>query len=487
MYHAQNLIGGHFSPAASGQTTDNHCPADNVLLGTAPRSGAEDALAAITAAHRAAPAWAATPAPVRGDLLLKMARLLEERTEVFARALALEEGKIIAEARGEVQKALRYVLFAAGDGRRMNGITAPSELAGTFAYTFWRPRGVVGLITPWNFPVCIPLWKLAPALVAGNTVVLKPAPETPWTADLIGKLCMDAGFPEGVVNIVHGDAAPAIALLEHPAVEAISFTGSTEVGRAIEATCGRLHKAVQCELGGKNPIIVLDDADLALAATATAQGAFGSTGQRCTATSRAIVMADVADEFVARVSELARAVKAGHPLDPSTTMGPSVSQRQMEKVLSYADVARQDGADIVVGGGRVAGLSGWFPEPTVLDQVRSTARVAREEIFGPCLSVLRVKDVDEAVRVANSVEFGLTSAVFTQNLSRAFYCVEHLETGMTQVNAPTMGGEGHLPFGGIKATGTGPREMGPDAWKFYAESKTVYINHGGMARTSKIY
>jgi aldehyde dehydrogenase (NAD+) len=489
MANVENLVGGRAVPALSGERMDNLCPADGSLIGTAPRSAAGDAVAAIAAAEAAFPAWADTPAPVRGDALLRLARVIEGRAEELSRALALEEGKIIAEARGEVQKALRYVLFAAGDGRRMTGITAPSELAGTFAFTMWRPHGVVGLITPWNFPVCIPLWKLAPALVAGNTVVLKPAPETPWTAALIGEMVQEAGIPAGVVNIVHGDAAPAIAIIEHPAVKAISFTGSTDVGLAIEAACGRLHKLVQCELGGKNPIIVLDDADLESAATACAQGAFGSTGQRCTATSRAIVDAKVANTFVELIVAKAEMIVPGHPLTEGVSMGPSVSERQMEKVLSYHSVARDDGATIRIGGQRAGGscASGYFPLPTVYDNVRANARVATEEIFGPVLSVIRVGDVDEAIAAANAVDFGLTSSVYTRDLGRAFRMIERLDTGMTQINAPTMGGEGHLPFGGIKKTGVGPREMGPDAWKFYSESKTVYINHGGGVRTSKFY
>ncbi|MBM4391008.1 MAG: aldehyde dehydrogenase family protein [Deltaproteobacteria bacterium] len=490
MVHVQNLIGGRAAPALSGDTLVNTCPADGAVLGSAPRSGRADAEAAVAAAHAAFPAWASTPAPVRGDLVFKLARVLETRAEEISRALALEEGKIIAEARGEVQKALRYVIFSAGDARRMAGITVPSELAGTFAFTMWRPHGVVGLVTPWNFPVCIPLWKLAPALVAGNTVVLKPAPETPWTAALIGEICTEAGLPAGVVNVVHGDAEPAIALIEHPQVHAISFTGSTEVGLRIEAACGRLHKPVQCELGGKNPILVLDDADVDAAALACAQGAFGSTGQRCTATSRAIVDHAVADAFVERVVALAEAIVPGHPLQEGVSMGPSVSERQMDKVLSYNEVARDGGAVIRIGGARGTHGNlgqGYFPMPTVFDQVAPDARVATEEIFGPSLAVIRVGNTDEAIVAANAVEFGLTSSVYTSDLSRAFRVIERLDTGMTQINAPTMGGEGHLPFGGIKKTGVGPREMGPDAWKFYAESKTVYINHAAAARTSKFY
>lgn len=490
MHHAQNLIAGRFVPAAGGRVDDDLCPADGAFLGTAPRSSRADAEAAVEAARGAFPAWEDTPAPLRGDILFRAARLLEARAEELARTLALEEGKVLADARGEVGKTLRYLVFAAGDARRLHGITAPSELPGTLAYTYWRPRGVVGLITPWNFPLCIPVWKLAPALVAGNTVVLKPAPETPLTADLVARIFVEAGLPPGVLNVVHGDADPAAALLDHPGVAAISFTGSTEVGRIVERRCAETHKAVQCELGGKNPILVLDDADVELAARAAALGAFGSTGQRCTATSRAIVMEAVADDFVEGVSRLASEVVAGHPLDPAAGMGPAVSLRQLEKVLSFRAVGDEEGAHLAHGGDRMTEGplgAGFFPRPTVWDRVRADSRIAREEIFGPVLSVIRVSSVDEAVAAANAIEFGLTSSVFTRDLGRAFECVRRLDSGMTQVNAPTVGGEGHLPFGGVKATGTGPREMGPDAWKFYAEQKTVYVNHGGAARTSRIY
>ncbi|MEE2752280.1 MAG: aldehyde dehydrogenase family protein [Myxococcota bacterium] len=489
--NCQNLIGGQWVPAESGSTSENRCPADtDQFLGTAPDSASVDVEQAVAAAKAAQGPWAATPAPTRGDIILEVTRVLRRRGDELARALSLEEGKILPEAKGEVQKTLKYLEFAAGDARRITGITAESELPGTFAFTMWRPHGVVGLITPWNFPVCIPLWKIAPALITGNAVVLKPAPETPLTAHIIGEILAEAGVPDGVVNIVYGDVEPAQALLKHPDVHAISFTGSTEVGRIIERTCGELHKPVQCELGGKNPIIVMDDADLELAAAATAKGAFGSTGQRCTATSRAIVHNAVADEFVARVVEAAQAVQAGHPLHPDTTMGPSVSERQMEQVLRYHAIAESDGAKRLIGGGRLTDgdlARGYFPAPSVYDHAAADSRIATEEIFGPFLTVIRVDTLDEAIQAANAVDFGLTSAVFTQSLSNAFACVQGLDTGMTQVNAPTIGGEGHLPFGGIKATGVGPREMGPDAWKFYAELKTVYINHASAKRTSNFY
>ena len=483
----QNLIGGSFSDGA--RTRDNLCPADGALLGTAPDSGADEVNAAVAAAKEAQKAWAARTAPQRGQVLFNLVRVLEQNTDALARALSLEEGKILPEAVGEVGKTIRYVEFAAGDCRRMTGVTAQAEVPGTLCMTLWRPLGVVGLITPWNFPVCIPLWKIAPAIAAGNAVVLKPAPETPATAHLIAQLCLEAGVPPGIVNVVHGDVEPAKALIDHPDVAAISFTGSTEVGLKIEARCGELHKPVQCEMGGKNPLIVLDDADVALAAAACAKGAFGSTGQRCTATSRAIVMEGVADAFVEAVVAHARAMRAGHPLDANTTMGPSVSGRQLDTVLKYMGIGKSE-ATLRTGGTRLTanGLDkGFFPEPTVFDNVAPDARIATEEIFGPVLSVLRVKTVQDAIQAANNVQFGLTGSVYTRDINRAFAVIEHLETGMNHVNNPTIGGEAHLPFGGIKHTGTGPREMGPDAWKFFSEEKTVYINHGGGARGGNLY
>jgi acyl-CoA reductase-like NAD-dependent aldehyde dehydrogenase len=484
----RNWIGGQW--VEGPETAENTCPADVAnVLGTRPISGADEANAAIAAAKAAFPAWRDTPAPKRGEYLFKLVRLLERDQERLAEVLSMEEGKIIAEARGEVGKTIRYVEFAAGDARRMTGITAPSEVPGTFGMTIWRPHGVVGLITPWNFPVCIPLWKIAPAIAAGNTVVLKPAPETPATAHLIGKLIAEAGIPPGVVNIVHGDVEPATTIIDHPDVAVISFTGSTEVGRIVEARCGALHKPVQCELGGKNPILVFSDADIELAAGACAKGAFGSTGQRCTATSRAIVMNDVADEFVARVLEHAGSVVAGHPLDEDTTMGPSVSDRQLEQVLKYMEIGKGE-SELLCGGSRLMEGNlggGYFPAPTLFDHVACTARIATEEIFGPVLSVIRVNSVDEAIAVANGVKFGLTGSVFTRDISHAFRIINELEVGMTHINNPTIGGEAHMPFGGIKATGVGPREMGPDAWKFYAESKTVYINHALAKRTSNLF
>lgn len=483
-----NLIGGEW--VGADDNAPNRCPADtDEVLGFAPVSDASHANAAIAAAKAALPAWRDMSAPQRGQLLFRLVRLLERDADKLAEALSREEGKILPEAKGEVGKTIRYVEFAAGDARRMTGLTADSELPGTLAMTIWRPLGVVGLITPWNFPVCIPLWKIAPAIAAGNTVVLKPAPETPLTAHLIGELITEAGFPPGVVNIVHGDVEPATTILEHPDVAAISFTGSTHIGRLIERRCGDLHKPVQCELGGKNPLIVMDDADVAAAAAACAMGAFGSTGQRCTATSRAIVMESVADDFVQQVLALASQVRPGHPMDPNTTMGPSVSERQLKQVLKYLEIGKGE-AELLCGGTRLDEgelARGYFPAPTLFDRVDPGARIAQEEIFGPVLSVIRVRSLDEAINVANGVEFGLTGSVYTQNLHRAFEVIRRLETGITHINNPTIGGEAHMPFGGIKATGVGPREMGPDAWKFYAESKTVYINHGGGARKSNLY
>jgi aldehyde dehydrogenase (NAD+) len=355
--------------------------------------------------------------------------------------------------------------------------------------TLWRPLGVVGLITPWNFPVAIPLWKLAPAVAAGNCVVLKPAPEAPASAQIIAELCLEAGFPSGVVNVVHGGAEPAKALIEHPDVAAISFTGSTDVGLAIEARCGALHKKVQCEMGGKNPLIVLSDADVPEAVGAAIKGAFGSTGQRCTATSRVIVDEAVAEGFVDLLVHHTSKLVLGHPLDAGVGLGPSVSRRQLSTVQRYIEIGRSEGRLMIGGDAPTAPelARGSFIQPAVFDRVPVDARIATEEIFGPVLSIIRVRGVAEAIRAANAVRFGLTGSVFTRDLSLAFQVVEQLEAGITHVNNPTIGGEAHLPFGGVKHTGTGPREMGPEAWRFFAEEKAVYINHGGGLRRGNLY
>jgi aldehyde dehydrogenase (NAD+) len=483
---AQAFINGEWIDGTS--RGDNINPATLAPVGSYPILGAADARAAIEAAHRAYPAWRQTPAPKRADILFRALGLLRARADEIARALTAEEGKTLPDARGEVQKSINFLEFVAGEGRRLNGETIPSEMENTLAYTVREPLGVVAVITPWNFPVAIPVWKIAPALVTGNTVVFKPASLTPWTADLVARVFIDAGVPRGVLNLVTGPGgAVGEVLIADPRVAAISFTGSNEVGIRLYAKGAARGAKVQCEMGGKNPIVVLDDADLELAAQATAQGAFGSTGQRCTATSRAIVMSSVADAYVQRVVALARAVRVGNGAEDGTTMGPCVDRTQLETVLRYFDIAKTDGARLCTGGTRVANLDGFFVAPTVYDHVTPGMRIAQEEIFGPVLSVLRVDSLDEALEVANGVAYGLTSSIYSKDVGRVFRFLDRIESGITHVNSPTMGGEAQLPFGGIKATGVGHREMGRTAIEFYSELKTVYVDFTGAARSSKVY
>ncbi len=489
-YDVQAFIDGAW--LKGNERASNLNPADTgEVLGTYPLLTRDDTLRAIAAAHRALPAWRALPAPKRGAILFKAKDLLSERAGAIAEALTREEGKTLADARGEVQKSINVLEFIAGEGRRLNGETIPSEMADTFAYTVRVPLGVVGMITPWNFPVAIPVWKIAPALLCGNTIVFKPASLTPWTAELVTRVFVDAGVPPGVLNMVTGSGAVVgDTLVQDRRVVAVSFTGSNEIGMRLYHDAAKRGAKVQCEMGGKNPLVVLEDADVELAALATAQGAFGSTGQRCTATSRAIVVESVADAFVERVTKLAKEVVVGNGLDARTTMGPCVDDQQMQTVLKYIAVGKEEGAKLLCGGARLSDgplAKGFFVAPTVFDRVRPEMRIAREEIFGPVLSVIRVKDLDEAIAAANDVEYGLTSSVYSRDVGRVFKFIDRIETGITHVNSPTMGGEAQLPFGGTKATGIGHREMGRTAIEFYSELKTVYVDYTGKARTSKVY
>jgi len=451
-------------------------------------STAQEVDAAVEAAHKAFPGWRDTPAPVRARILYKWNALLEQHADEIAAILAWEEGKTWGEARGEVMKAANIIEFMAGEGRRIGGSTLPSELPRTFVYTVKQPLGPVAIITPWNFPIAIPCWKMAPALIAGNTIVFKPATLTPWTAQRTIELLEEAGLPPGVVNLIYGSgSAVGDQLVRHKAIRAVSFTGSNEVGTHVYTEGAKRLLKVQCELGGKNPLVVLEDADLELAAVATSQGAFGSTGQRCTATSRAIVIDSVADKFVELLAALAQKVVVGDPLAEGVTMGPSVDPGQFKTVLGYLDVARGEGAKLVTGGKRTGEDHGLFVEPTIYDGVRHTMRIAKEEIFGPVLSVIRVKDFDEAVHVANDVDFGLSSSLYTNDVNRMYRFVDLIETGIVHVNSPTVGGEAQAPFGGMKGTGVGTREQGAVAIDFYTELKTVYADYTGTKRTTNIY
>jgi aldehyde dehydrogenase (NAD+) len=488
----RSFIGGKWIDSASGKTIPNTNPANTTdIIGETQLCTRDEARAAVEAAYNAYRSWKNTPAPARGRIIAKAARLMEDNKEELAQILTREEGKTINESRGELTRAINVVEFCAGESRRMNGETIPSELPANFAYTIKEPHGVVALITPWNFPVAIPVWKLAPALVAGNTVVFKPASNTPATAVRLTELFIDAGIPGGVLNLVLGSGSEAgDEIVNHPAVRAISFTGSTETGLKLYEQIAKRGIPFQAEMGGKNPVVVLEDCDLDLAVEHTAQGAFGSTGQRCTATSRAVVIDKIADKFVEKIVARARSFKLGDGANVGSEIGPSVDESQFNTVLKYIDIGREDGATLLCGGKKAEGdglENGYFVEPTVFDHVTPDMRIAREEIFGPVLSVLRVKDFDEAMIVANDSEYGLSSSVFSNDYNDIHRFIDEIESGMTHVNSPTTGGEAHIPFGGIKNTGIGAREQGSTSLDFYTELKVVYVDYTGRKREGNLY
>jgi len=488
----QNFIGGEWMKSSASKSAPNVNPANtDDVIGDIPLASREEARRAVEAAADAVPKGRSTPAPTRGRIVAQAARLLEQNKEELAQSLTREEGKTIAESRGELQRSINVADFCAGESRRLTGETIPSELPLNFAYTIKQPLGVVACVTPWNFPVAIPVWKIAPALVAGNSVVFKPATLTPATATRIVELFQEAGIPPGVLNLILGSGSEAgDEIINHPAVKAVSFTGSNGVGIRLYEQVSRRGAKVQCEMGGKNPVVVLEDADIDLAVESTVQGAFGSTGQRCTATSRAVVVNQIADEFVQRIAKRAQSMRIGAGADPQTEMGPSVDESQFKTVLKYIDIGREDGATMVCGGERATGDGldkGYFVKPTLFDHVTPDMRIAREEIFGPVLSVLRVKDFEEAMHVANDSEFGLSSSIFSNDASRIFRFVDEIETGMTHINSPTTGGEAHIPFGGIKGTGIGDREQGSTALDFYTDLKVVYVDYTGRKREGNLY
>src|SRR6188474_2884619 len=487
----RNFIGGKWIESVSTRTAPNINPANtDDVLGTIRQATREEARSAVEAAAAAFRSWRATPPPVRGRIVAKAARLLEDHKEELAQLLTHEEGKTIAESRGELQRSINVAEFCAGESRRMNGETIPSELPSNFAYTIKHPLGVVACVTPWNFPVAIPVWKIAPALIAGNTVVFKPATLTPETATAVVSIFERAGLPKGVLNMVLGSGGTVgNALVDHEDVRAVSFTGSNEVGAGIYARVAKRMIRLQAEMGGKNPVIVLADADLDLAVESTAQGAFGSTGQRCTATSRVIVDEKVADKFVADLAARAGKVRVGNGLENGVDMGPAVDPSQLETDLKYIEIGRNEGT-LVCGGRSLKDADrahGHYVEPTVFDHVKAATRIAQEEIFGPVVSVIRVKGFEEAMEVANGVQFGLSSSIFTGDPAKLFRFVDHIETGIVHVNSGTPGGEAQMPFGGMKGTGVGPREQGETALEFFTEVKSVYVDYTGQARKGSLY
>lgn len=487
----KNYIGGRWVDSESGKTFENRNPANrHDLIGIFPSSGAQEVDKAVSAAKKAFPKWRLIPAPKRGEILYRVGELLRKRKEEIARIMTREMGKILKETRGDVQEGMDTAFYAAGEGRRLFGETTPSELPDKFAMSVRLPVGVCGLITPWNFPMAIPTWKIFPALLCGNTLVLKPAEDTPHTAVKLFEILEEAGVPPGVVNLVHGRGEEAgAALVRHKDVQLVSFTGSAAVGREIAAVCGQQLKRVSLELGGKNAQIVMEDADLNLALEGALWGAFGTTGQRCTATSRLILHREIKKEMTDRLLERAEKIRIGDGLDESVEMGPLINEAAREKVHRYVQIGKEEGARLLTGGAIYEEgnwIDGYFYRPTIFDRVAPSMRIVQEEIFGPVLSVIEVKSFEEAIEVLNGTRYGLSSAIYTRDVARAFRAMRDLEAGITYINGPTIGAEVHLPFGGVKDTGNGHREAGTTVYDIFSEWKAVYIDYSGRLQKAQI-
>ncbi|MBN8593741.1 MAG: aldehyde dehydrogenase family protein [Anaerolineae bacterium] len=481
-----NYIGGKWTEASSQETFPTTNPATEEIIALAPRSTADDVDNAVQAARSAYKAWRLTPAPRRGEILFRAAHLLSERKEELARLMTQEMGKILAETRGDVQEAIDMAYYMGGEGRRMHGYTAPVEMPNKFGMAMRDSVGVVGLITPWNFPVAVPSWKMLPALIAGNTVVYKPSEDTPATAAAFVKVFEEAGLPAGVLNLITGAGDTGAALVANRDVRVISFTGSTETGLRVYTQAASLGKKVCLEMGGKNAILVLDDANLDLAVEAVTWSAFGTTGQRCTATSRLIVQKGIKAKLVEALEAKARTIKVGYGLDETVNMGPLVNEKALTKVEKYVEIGRQEGARVIVGGTRADMGQGYFFMPTLFDQVRRDMRIAREEIFGPVLSIIEVADLDEAIEANNEVAYGLSSSIFTENVNAAFRAIRDLTTGIVYINHGTTGAEIQFPFGGTRGTGNGMREAGQAALDSFTEWKSVYIDYSGRLQRAQI-
>ncbi len=487
----KNYINGRWVNSKSDETFKNRNPANwDEIIGIFPKSKKEDVEDAVSAAKEAFPKWRKVPAPKRGEILRKVAELLVERKEEIAKLMTKEMGKIIKETRGDVQEGIDTAFYAFGEGRRLFGETTPSELPNKVCITTRQPIGVCGIISPWNFPIAIPTWKIFPALLCGNTVVFKPATATPACGGKLVEILEDAGIPKGVVNIVYGSGREVgEAILSHKDVRLVSFTGSSLVGRRIAEICGKGLKRCSLELGGKNGQIVLDDANLYLAVDGALWGAFGTTGQRCTAMSRLIVQKGIYSKFIDKFVERAKSLKIGNGLNESVEMGPLINESQRETVHKYVEIGKKEGARLLYGGKfyeKGSCKKGWFYEPTVFVDVGPNFRIAQEEIFGPVVSVIEVKDIDEAIEVINNSFYGLSSSIYTQNVNLAFKAAEQIEAGITYVNGPTIGAECHLPFGGVKDTGNGHREGGWTVYDIFTEWKTVYVDYSAKLQKAQI-
>ncbi|HEV7990769.1 MAG TPA: aldehyde dehydrogenase family protein [Gemmatimonadaceae bacterium] len=487
----QNFIAGAWCAPSTGEHFENRNPADTRdLIGRFPLSGAADVDRAVASAQRGFELWRKTPAPARGDVLRRIGDIMVRRKEELADLMTREMGKPLTETRGDVQEGIDTAYYAATMGRQLAGRTVPSEMPSKWAMSFRRPIGVAGIITPFNFPLAIPTWKMFPALLCGNSCVFKPAEDVPHAGHALVEIMLEAGLPPEVIQLVHGLGEEVGApLVSHPGVPVISFTGSTDTGSVVGEICGRMHKRLSLEMGGKNAMIVMDDADQDLALEGVLWGAFGTTGQRCTATSRLILQSGIHDEFLSRLVDRARSMKLGDGRKKGTDVGPLIHESSRAKVERYIDIGQSDGADLLCGGRRAEGKGlehGFFFEPTIFARVEQGMRIEQEEIFGPVLSVVRVSDAEQAFRVNNGVRYGLSSSLYTRDVNLAFRAFDELDNGITYINAPTIGAEAHLPFGGVKQTGNGHREGGWEVYEFYSETKVGYCDFSGALQRAQI-
>ncbi|OGL50790.1 MAG: aldehyde dehydrogenase [Candidatus Schekmanbacteria bacterium RIFCSPLOWO2_02_FULL_38_14] len=488
----KNLINGKWVEPSSGKYFKNINPANKEdLLGVFPDSTATDVHKAVESAHAAFEKWSKITAPKRGEIILKAGQLLLKRKEILAQTATKEMGKILIETKGDVQEGIDTALYMAGEGRRLFGQTTPSELSNKFAMSLRAPIGVVGIISPWNFPVAIPAWKIFPALICGNTIVFKPATDTPESALRLVEILIEAGVPDGVVNLVFGSGSEVgKAIVTHPKISLISFTGSSETGRFIASECGKRLKKCALEMGGKNAQIVMNDADIDLAIDGALWGIFGTTGQRCTATSRLIIHKKILDEFTHRLITRAKKIRIGNGLDESTEMGPLINEAQRQKVHNYVNIGiNEDRAKLLIGGESCNNREcskGFFYKPTIFTNGNIKMRIAQEEIFGPVVIIIPVKDFNEAIAAINSSKYGLSASIYTKDINMAFKAIERIKSGIVYVNSPTIGAESHLPFGGIKDTGNGHREAGVTALDIFSEWKTVYIDYSGRLQRAQI-
>ena len=486
----KNYIAGQWLPSSTGRTFNNINPADiSDVIGSFPLSNVDDVARAVAAASDAFKAWRLLPAPKRGDILRVAGDIFTRRKEELAAIMTREMGKTLAETKGDIQEAIDTAYYAATETRRLFGHTAPSEMNNKMNMSFRMPIGVCGIITAWNFPIAVPSWKILPALACGNTVVFKPSDDSPHSANIFAEILEEAGLPPGVFNVVHGNGEAGAALVESENVRLIGFTGSTSTGTAIAARCGALNKRVSLEMGGKNAQIVMPDADMELALHGVLWGAFGTTGQRCTATSRLILHQDIHDSFVAELIMQAKQLVLGNGLTHSgAQVGPVINQRQLDKILSYIEIGKSE-ATCVLGGKRDIGgdnANGFFMEPTIFTNVERTDRIFQEEIFGPVLSVIKATSFEHALELANDSAYGLSSSIYTRDVNAAFTAIRDIEAGITYINAPTIGAEAHMPFGGIKGTGNGHREGGWTAFDIFTDWKSVYVDFSGKLQRAQI-